>query len=122
MTTAHAITLPNGKVRYMIGSKFASKANYDAFIYDVLVAREAAKPVVKPVPPRKSPRATIDRQPKFIIRMNADEHSLEYNGTAFDMSGLALKQAAIIRYNVITGIFGKPSADKMVENYAKAAE
>lgn len=69
----------------------------------------------------KSRKAAIDRKPNFIIRYLANEHSMEYNGTVFDLSGLALKDAAVIRYNVVSTVFGKTSADVMVANYAKQA-
>lgn len=119
MTTAHAITMPNGKVRFMIGSKFASKANYDAFIAETTTGFPPA-PVAK-IPSRKSPRAQIDRKPKFILRYQANEHSIEYAGSTFDLSGLSLKAAAIVRYNVVQSMFGKDNADAMVADYAEAA-
>lgn len=122
MTTAHVITMPNGSTRYMIGSKFASKANYDAFVGTVTENQKLVAALVKGFPkPRKSPRANIDRKPRIILRYQANEHSMEYNGSVFDLSGLTLKDAAVIRYNVVATMFGKPSADTMVANYAKEA-
>jgi hypothetical protein len=66
-------------------------------------------------------RASVDRSPRFVIRMQANEHSIQWNGKVFDLSGLSLKNAAVIRYNVVTACFDKSAADKMVADYSKQA-
>ena len=108
-----------GKFTYTINNRFASKDNF-WFEYNKAVDADIG-PNRPAIPPRKSPKAKVDRNPRFVIRLCANEHSIEWNGKVFDMSGLALKDAAVIRYNVVSAVFDKEHADKMVADYAKEA-